>query len=30
MPFAEVPYNAFWLDFQAQSALAAFLKATAP
>jgi hypothetical protein len=30
MPFAEVPYNAFWLDFQAQSALAAFLRANAP
>ena len=30
MPFAEVPYNAFWQDFQAQSALAAFLNATGP
>jgi hypothetical protein len=30
MPLAEVPYDAFWLDFQAQSALAAFLRANAP
>jgi hypothetical protein len=30
MPFAEVPYNAFWQDFQAQSALAAFLNAIGP
>ncbi len=30
MPFAEVPYKAFWQDFQAQSALAAFLSAISP
>jgi hypothetical protein len=30
MPFAQVPYNAFWQDSQAQSALAAFLKAAGP
>jgi hypothetical protein len=30
MPLGEVPYDAFWLDFQAQSALAAFLNATGP
>ena len=30
MPFAQVPYDGFWHDFQAQSALAAFLNATGP
>jgi hypothetical protein len=30
MPLAERPYNAFWLDFEAQSAMAAFLNATGP
>ncbi len=30
MPFAEVPYNGFWQDFQAQSALKAFLNASGP
>jgi hypothetical protein len=30
MPFAERPYNAFWLDFEAQSAMFAFLSATGP
>jgi hypothetical protein len=30
MPFAQVPYDAFWEDFQSQSALAAFLNATGP
>ena len=30
MPFAERPYNAFWDDFDAQSAMAAFLNANGP
>ena len=30
MPFAQVPYNAFWRDFQAQDALTAFIKAQCP
>jgi hypothetical protein len=30
MPLAERPYNAFWLDFDAQSAMVAFLNATGP
>jgi hypothetical protein len=30
MPLAERPYNAFWLDFQAQSAMVAILNATGP
>jgi hypothetical protein len=30
MPFAQVPYNAFWLNTHAASALAAFLAASGP